>query len=75
MKLTAAFLALFENASAVADPAGPRTNDDTTYGDIVFTGCQLDRLQVCSKLNFEKKDLINITLFLVKPSNSSWSSL
>ena len=44
MKLTAAFLALFENASAVVDP-GPRTNDDTAYGDIVFSGCQVDRLK------------------------------
>jgi hypothetical protein len=73
MKLTAAFLALFEDASAVVDP-GPRTNDDTAYGDIVFTGCQIDRLQVCSNKNLKKKHL-TLTLFLVKSSYSSWSSL
>lgn len=50
MKLTTALLALIENASA-----DYRTNDDTAYGDIVFSGCQLERLYVCSNQDFRER--------------------
>ncbi|CAG5109644.1 Oidioi.mRNA.OKI2018_I69.chr2.g4159.t1.cds [Oikopleura dioica] len=43
MKLSSGLFVLLENAHAAVAP-GPRTNDDTAYGDMVFSGCQYERM-------------------------------